>query len=410
MRILKFEIKKMLRNKTSMVALGFLVLLMLGLCIGYISSSQYVLEDGSKIKGIGAVSRMREAKSQWNGPLTEEVVAAVIQENNAIYADSAFMGDDGWLTEEGYSRQQGYYDIRKLINDTYRTSFSDYDYFTINRLSPEDAGDFYNRRTQIFDEWLGREEVCQQFSEEKRAYIREHALAVSTPYDYEYADGWVKVKEMNVTLLFAAVIVVCIILASDFAIECQTRADAIYLSTRWGKRKGNQMKIAAGFFLATVIYWSIMLAGDGILLLVYGTSGGNVPIQMEFWKCLYSLTHREAWILVLLMGYVGCMIMSGLTMLMSSRFKTAFGAIILSFLMIMVPAIAQQSVMEPFWQTLLSLFPHGAVMSYDYLTSYTLYQIGSKVYSPYLVIPLVHIPITLLTIPITYMSFRKYKV
>lgn len=410
MRILRFELKKMLLNRTSMVAMGILVILMFGLCIGYISGSEYVLEDGTKINGISAVIRMREAKSQWNGTLTEETIASVIEENHAIYDDPAYMGADGWLTDQGYSKTQGYTDIRNLINDTYRSSFSDYDYFTVNRLSTEDAKDFYNRREQIFDEWLSREEVCQQFSEEKRAYIREHALDIATPYEYEYADGWVKVKEMNVTLLFSAVIVVCIILASDFAIECQTQADAIYLSTPLGKSKGNRMKIAAGFLLATVVYWGIMLIGDGIILLVYKTSGGNVPIQMEFWKCLYSFTHKEAWLLVLFMGYVGCMIMSGLTMFLSSRFKTAFGAIILSFLLMMVPAIAGQSVTEPFWKIFFSLCPHGAVMSYDYLTSYTLYQIGSKVYSPYLIIPLLHIPMTLLTIPMTYFSFRKYKI
>lgn len=410
MRILRFELKKMLGNRTSIVAMGLLVLLMFGLCIGYISGCDYILEDGTKISGISAIIRMREAKSQWNGALTEEIIAGVIEKNNAVYHDMAYVGADGWLTDEGYSRQQGYLDIRNLINNTYRSSFSDYDYFTINRLNPEDAEEFYNRRGQIFDEWLSREEVCQQFSETKRAYIREHVLDIATPYQYEYADGWVKVKEMNVTLLFAAVIVVCIILAWDFAIECQTGADAIYLSTPLGKRKGNRMKIAAGFLLATIVYWGIMLIGDGILLLIYGTRGGNVPIQMEFWKCLYSLTHKEAWILILLMGYVGCLLMSGLTMFLSSRFKTAFGAVILSFLLIMVPAIAGQSVTKPFWQIFFSLCPHGAVMSYDYLSSYTLYQIGSRVYSPYLIIPLLHIPLTLLTIPMTYFSFRKYKI
>ena len=39
-------------------------------------------------------------------------------------------------------------------------------------------------------------------SDEKRAYIREHALNVETPYYYEYYDGWKKVKEMNLTLVF----------------------------------------------------------------------------------------------------------------------------------------------------------------------------------------------------------------
>lgn len=409
MTILKCEMKKMLRSKTSVAAIGLLVLLTLGLCIGYIHSARYILEDGEKIQGIKAIAKLREVTKEWSGPVTEEVVAEVISLNNELYQNPEYIASDGWMNDMGYAKQQGYLDIRNLINSTYRDSFYDYDYFTINRLTPEDAGDFYNRRERIYDEWLGREDVQAQFSKEKQEYIREHALNLAQPYEYEYAGGWVKVKEMNVTLLFAIVVVICIVLASDFAIERQTNADAIYLSTRLGKRTGNKMKIVAGFLLATVLYWGFILIGDAVVLLAYGTSGKDVMIQLEFWKSLYSFTHEQAWILTLFMGYVGCLIMSGLTMLMSSRLKTAFGTIILSFLIIMVPAIAMQSVTEPFWQTFFSLCPHGAIMSYDFLSSYTLYQIGNRVYTPYTIIPLVHISITLLTIPFTYYGFRKYK-
>lgn len=409
MTILKFEVKKMLCSKTSIAAIGFLILLMAGLCIGYIWGGYYVQEDGSKIRGIKAAVKMQEAKEPWKGMVTEEVVARVIKENNKLCTNPSYIGKDGWLSEEGYSRQQGFYDLRDLINDTYRESFTDYDYFTIERLTPDDAAGFYGKREAVFDEWLEREEVEQSFSDEKRAYIREHALNVETPYYYECFDGWVKVKEMNLTLIFGTVIAICIVLAGNFAAECQTKADAIYFSTRLGKKTGNKMKIAAGFILVTVIYWGTMLSGSGILLLAYGTSGGKVPIQLEFYKGLYSLTQVQAWFLILLLGYIGCMSMGSLTMLMSSKFKSSFTAIILSFLIIMVPAIAAQSIYNNFWQDVLSLFPHGAIMGYDYLTTYVLYQFGDRVYSPFEVLMPLHVLVALMTIPLTYYCFQKYK-
>lgn len=409
MTVLKFEMMKMLRSKTSIAALGFLALLMAGLCFGYLYGGYYVQEDGSKIRGIEAAAKLRQARAPWTGFVTEETVARVIEENQEIYANPANIGEDGWLSESGYSRQQGFYDLRDLINTAYRKSFTDYDYFTINRLQPEDASGFYDRREAVFDEWLGREEVQDAFSPEKRAYIREHALGLETPYYYEYFEGWIKVKEMNLTLIFGAVIVICIVLAGNFSAECQTRADAIYFSTRLGKKTGNKMKLAAGFILATVIYWGTMLAGSAILLLAYGASGGAVPIQLEYWKGLYPLTQSQAWMLVLALGYIGCMSMSGLTMLMSSRFKSSFVAIILAFLMIMVPAIAAQSVNSQIWQDVLSLFPHGAIMGYDYLSNYVLYQFGTKVYSPFEILMPLHTLVALVTIPFTYYSFRKYK-
>lgn len=409
MTILKFEIKKMLRNKTSIAAIAFLILLAAGLCIGYIYGGYYVQEDGSKIHGIRAAVKMQDAKEPWKGVVTEEVIAQVIEENNKVWANPSYMGENGWLSDEGYSRLQGFYDLRDLINTTYRESFTSYDYYTINRLNPDAAADFYEKREAVFDEWLGREEVEQSFSAEKRAYIREHALNVETPYYYEYFDGWIKVKEMNLSLIFGTVIVICIVLAGNFSAECQTKADAIYFSTRLGKKTGNKMKIAAGFILATVIYWGMMLAASAILLLAYGTSGGKVALQLEFWKGLYPLTQVQAWLLVLVLGYIGCMSMGGITMLMSSRFKSSFVAIILAFLIIMVPAMASQSVDSYFWRDVLSLFPHGAIMGYDYLTTYVLYQFGDRVYSPFEVLMPLHVLVTLMTILPTYYSFQKYK-
>lgn len=101
--------------------------------------------------------------------------------------------------------------------------------------------------------------------------------------------------------------------------------------------------------------------------------------------------------------------MGGLTMLMSSKFRSSFAAIILSFLIIMVPAIASQSVYSSLWKDVLSLFPHGAIMGYDYLTTYVLYQVGSRVYSPFEVLMPLHMLVTLVTIPFTYCCFQKYK-
>ena len=91
MTILKFEVKKMLCSKTSIAAIGFLILLMAGLCIGYIWGGYYVQEDGSKIRGIKAAVKMQEAKEPWKGMVTEEVVARVIKENNKSWSNVKFL-------------------------------------------------------------------------------------------------------------------------------------------------------------------------------------------------------------------------------------------------------------------------------------------------------------------------------
>lgn len=98
MTILKYEMKKMICGKTSVSAIGLLVLLTVGLCIGYIHSAYYVREDGKKINGIPAIAKLREVKEEWSGPVTEEVVAKVITLNNELYQNPEYMTQDGWMT------------------------------------------------------------------------------------------------------------------------------------------------------------------------------------------------------------------------------------------------------------------------------------------------------------------------
>lgn len=409
MKLLKFELLKIIRNKTSQIAFFLLILLMLGLCIGYVQFTGYVLEDGNTIHGIQAIHSKRETKREWTGIVTEDVIARVIGKNKAIVENPDYRSDqDLSLLDVGYAKQQGFYDIRNMINQFCRKSFNDYDYYAADRLVPEDAQGFYQKRIKIFEEWLGENHVKQLFSAEKSSYILHSVKTLETPFSYAYSDGWKTVLEMNVTLLFGVVVVICILMASNFSIEYQTKSDAVFNTTRYGKSKGNRIKIVAGFILTTAVYWGIMLVGNVILLSVFGFEGGNNPIQIEFWKSIYNITLREAWAVCVLLGYIGCLAMCSITMFLSARFQSSFAAIILSFLIIMVPAMFAESVMNDALQKVLSLFPHGAIMAKNYFTTYILYQFGEKVIPSFQMLPVVHLLATVVFIPLTYRSAQKY--
>lgn len=94
----------MLRNKTSIAAIAFLILLTAGLCIGYIYGGYYVKEDGSMIKGIRAAGQLREVKNEWKGKITEETIARVIKEGKWIRENPSYQGDDGWMN--GWSERR----------------------------------------------------------------------------------------------------------------------------------------------------------------------------------------------------------------------------------------------------------------------------------------------------------------
>lgn len=61
--------------------IGILIIVILGF---YINATVWVNEKGEEEKGFSAIQKLKEASVEWSGPLTEDRIAQVINENERI--------------------------------------------------------------------------------------------------------------------------------------------------------------------------------------------------------------------------------------------------------------------------------------------------------------------------------------
>lgn len=419
-QILKYEIKKILCKKSSIISLIILGVCLATMMFSCISEVNYVDRDGNEIKGIKAVRLLKNEKMKWNCYLTVDTIRKVLKENQAINSDSKYAGiDEENLTNESdiklsnmkYSRKQGYKDIRDLINFSYEEIHS-YDYRFIDKLSPDDADRFYSNRVNQLKTFLSSQKADQLTKNEKE-YLIDSAKTLTTPFKYSYADGWNKALDKSITVTFALSLVICILIAPIFSVEYQTGSDSILLSTEHGKKKGIVYKLIAGVLSTSLVYWITSFVIYGFIFMIFGFQGGDCPIQASFegWKSFYHITNSQALCMVLLLGYLGCLFICSLAMFLSSKVKTSFATIIFLVLIIMVPStIGKQILTGSLWDKILNLFPHGMLLGDNLINTYTFYDILGKVITPYQILPVLYGILTIILLPFAYRAFKKHQI
>ncbi|SFD28149.1 ABC transporter permease [Clostridium uliginosum] len=421
MQILKYEMKKIFCKRSAIISL-----IVLGVCLASslfssLFQESYTDAAGNHIKGIKAVRLLKDEKMKWNGILTEETIRNVIKENYDINSDSKYAGinEKRELTNEAdiklanmqYSRMQGFMDIRELIMSSY-CKIHFYDYEMIDRLSVDDADRFYSNRVDHLKEFLASDEASRLNANEKE-YLINSAKNLTTPLKYSYADGWFKSFENSARVIFYLSFVICILMAPIFSVEYQTGSDVILLTTEHGKKKGIVYKLFAGLLSTSLVYWITVCIVFGFTFMIFGFEGGDSQIQAHFegWKSFYHITNSEAFLMILLLGYLGCLFISSLTMFLSSKVKTSFATIILIVLIIMVPSTIGKFLIEGgFWDKCINMFPSQMLLGWNLIQTYTFYDFGGKVITPYQILPVLYGLFTILLLPFAYRSFRKHQV
>ena len=413
MQILKYEIRKILYKKISIISLILLGVWMVTMLFSCLSNTTFVNSEGIGNSGTKAVKLLRNEKMKWNGSLTVETIGRVIRENTRIESDNDFTGmkeSDIKLSNIKYSRKQGFMDIRDIINCSYG-ELQSYDYYLIDSLRADVAYRFYSNRIDQLKALLDSQEADHLTKNEKQ-YLINSAETLSIPFNYSYADGWLIALERSATVIFAIAFVICIIMAPVFSIEYQTGSDAILLSTEHGRKRGILYKLIAGLLSTSIVYWITTCAVFGFIFAVYGTEGGNCEIQtsVQGWKSFYHITNSQALWMVLLLGYLGCLFISSLAMFLSSKVKSSFATIIFLVLIILVPStIGKQVITGGLWDKLLSLLPHQMLLGWTLVRIYKFYDVFGIVITPYQILPILYGLLSAILLPFAYSSFRKHK-
>lgn len=329
--MLRFEVKKVFSKSKNRITVIVMLIILVVTSILTINRVEYVDENGNHTVGISAARNLREAKNEWAGYLTEDVLLEVIEENRAINNSTEALSDDIQEQNRAYAKKQDISGIVDVINSAF-SGYRDYNYYAIDNISEGEVKDLYERRIITLKEWLNSGE--ERFTDEQKAFLIRQYENLETPFYYEYMDGWAALLQNISTFILILALVIGFFVSGIFSDEFQSKADSIFFSTKLGRNKGVLSKMGAGFCITSIFYVVFVFLYTFIVLLVLGVDGANCPVQFDLWRSVYNITFLQAYLFIVIGGYIGTLFASVLAMLASALTRSTPTAIIVSFIVL----------------------------------------------------------------------------
>lgn len=404
--MVRYEIKKVFSRTSSRIALILLLALLLFVSNATINVFVYSDEEGESRSGITAVHGLMEQKRKWAGVLDTEKLQEVIRKNAKLIPDPESSSEDVKEDNRAFHKKIGFLDIRQMLIYSF-CDFNCYDYYMPDKLSPEDAEEFYSNRVKHLKEWMELEENEGMFSEKEKQFLLEKYEAFETPVWYAPSDGWSNMFEFMPMLIMITMLTLGFLVAGIFSGEFQWKADAVFYSAYYGRDRAVSAKIKAGLLIVTSIYWVQVLLYSIIVLGAYGMDGMDCVIQTHYWKSFYNITYGQLYLLTVFGGYVGTLFLTLLCMLVSAKTKSAVIAVTVPFVLLFLPEFLRDAWNSKIFNLVEGMLPDQLLQVNMIVRYFNLYEIGGKVTGAMeLIFPLYTI-LTVLLCPALYVAYKR---
>lgn len=400
--MLRFELKKIFLKPVNQWMLVLLLAITLVGSFLAIRDVKYYREDAPALSGPLAARQLKKAQKEWEGPVTKDVLRQVIQKNQAINASAET--EDG-----GFVQKQGFADLADLICAAFSEP-GEYDPYLCDTISADKAAKLYERRISRLKKEVSEVEEGRQgaFSQKQQDFLIQQYENMKAPLYYEYAEGWKALLDSQYlpTLMIITIVIIGFFVSGIFSDEFQTRADAIFFSTKLGRNQAILAKIKAGFLTITVLYWFVMLLFSAVILGILGIGGAGRMIQMNYsnWESMYNVNYFQEWLICMFGGYVGNLFILALAMFVSTRSRSAVLSIAIPFTLSCVPMFLGR---VPMFTDLMSFFPDMLLRINKFLGDFVFCEIGGKVFGVYTVLIPFYLVVSFILLPVMYYSYKK---
>ena len=401
--LLSFEFKKIITKKACFYIIIAAVLMNLFFFfVTDLRSESYSMLD-HEYKGIEAIAKEKSNVKEFTGELTDEKIAKIHKEISLILDNPK-----NYVTEIDKNKQN-------LIDET--------------KIDMEAIG--YTQHA-IDDEIKSLKLESEIWDKDYQKYVSIHELidsklinsdgtlipiakafpTLEQPLIYDYHTGYDRlIRSLTnwVAILLCIIVIVCI--SPVFADEYGTGTDAVILTTRYGKNKVVSAKIISSILFSITIFVGFALLNTCLYGFTYGLSGGNVSVFLDFWSSGkgYALTYFQQYIAALILGLLGTLFLTAITLLLSSKLKTAFSSIIMAALIAFIPAFDIFKITIPL-KKIFDFFPINIMSitsSFNRITNYNFF--GTNIYQPYVMLAVALIG-TVVLMPFAYRGFSRHQV
>ena len=108
-------------------------------------------------------------------------------------------------------------------------------------------------------------------------------------------------------------------------------------------------------------------------------------------------------------GYIGCLFISFLSMLVSAKTRSSVLAVMIPFILIFIPSFIA-NIDSPLVNKVIGLLPDQLLQVGNALKFFNLYSIGGKVIGEVPVIIILYIILTVIILPILYREYRRTQI
>lgn len=247
--------------------------------------------------------------------------------------------------------------------------------------------------------------------QQEKEYLITQYEALKTPLYYDYQAGWKSLLQYAPSVNMIVTLILSFLCSGIFSSEFQQKSSAVFYSSFHGRNKAIKAKIKAGLIIITAVYWGIILIYTRLVLGMLGTDGANCPIQSYStgWKSIYNITNWQEYLMVILGGYLGCLFMLLLTMLVSAKTNSAVVAVIISFVLIFLPSFLSGTSI-PALNKVLGFLPDQLLQMNQVVKYFNLYEIAGRVFPAVPILLVVYAVLALMIIPFVYLTYRKKQV
>lgn len=391
MRLMKLELKRVLKTRLTLILLTFS--LVLSLVMAYIPTTfsyvSYLDDNGNTIKllGLDAVQYLKTLQSDTAGEVTPQKVRQAVEDYQTCLTK--------YGVENTYDLPEGVYEAEILpyapLLHGVREAFADPDSGiapSLMDIDPEKIEDFYSACEARLDSLMKLEQRDHPRAQEaaKRLYSR-----VETPYQL-YPGYNTDAMDYQLLLSFLIVLFCTVIAAPIFTSDYQTGADDIYRCTKYGRVKFAVTKLLSALLICGTAFSLCAVVFLLVSNSLYGWECTKTSIQM-----LYSIVNLSNlnlgqlhWICA--GGYLLCLLATvSFTLFLSSRLRNVVASLAVALVCCILPVILYVALPSEIGQWIYTILPAGGVAlqtSFLYtLVDFAFWNIGNlAIWTPYVML------------------------
>lgn len=342
MRLLKLELKRILKTRATWILLAAAMLLSFLMAYFPMSFVQYFYNDDSgkqiSINGSNAIEIIKEKQAVSAGTVTPDKIQAALEAYQGCVEEYGPTNSEDFplnVYNENILPVESLIHVVREANADSKTGIAP----DAVDIAPEKAGQFYDSCTERLNSLMKMEQKDHPDAQRKAA---EYFAKVEQPY--EYYPGYNKDATDYLALYLLLLEFICVLLAAPvFSSDYQTKSDDIQRCARHGR-----IKLAVSKTVVMLIIASVTTAmGIAVYLLltraIFGAECMKSSMQMLY--SAVNLSNLNLGNMLLLGAGVGFLTIIAAvlcTLMISSRCKSVSAAVIAGMALCLLPIIIGQ--------------------------------------------------------------------